>query len=465
MYDGEIIACLQEEGFVNKKFFGYPKIYWLLSKYCKKKNWILINAIFTTKKRRIYDLKYPIGHFFSIEDYHDYYGEKFYGKKIKNLSTSKYKTKLKNDKRNKENLYLPLKKIPDKYDFNIKKTRELQTNFLIKQSKGKINKIEFFDHHSCHIAYAYFSSKKRLKNSAIITIDSQGDGLNQTVWICDRNQKIQKISESSECDIARVYKLTTLLLKMKPDEHEYKVMGLAPYSKNEYSRKVYDRVYKNLLQVKGSKIVHKTRPKDLYKYLIESTSGERFDNIAGAVQIFVEELVTKLFLAIYKKYKVKNFYLSGGVSMNIKMNKVIKDLPYVENFFVQPSGGDESLSMGGCYLEEKFNSKPYKNIYLGRDIFHKFSEKKFLNYVKNKKNLKLKSNFSLKEVAKLLSKGEVVAVARGREEFGARALGNRSILADPSNVKIIQKINELLRIEIFDVFALTILNEKHKSFL
>ena len=67
---------------------------------------------------------------------------------------------------------------------------------------------------------------------------------------------------------------------MKPDEHEYKVMGLAPYSKYEYSRKVYEKVYKSLLQVKGSKIVHNRRPKDLYKYLIESTVGERFDNIA-----------------------------------------------------------------------------------------------------------------------------------------------------------------------------------------
>ena len=382
------------------------------------------------------------------------------------MSIKKYVSQLKKDKRNVENLYLPLKKISDKYDFNFKKNRELQSNFLIKQSRRKIKKIEFFDHHSCHIAYAYFSAKNRLKNSAIVTIDSQGDGLNQTVWICDKNKKLKKISESSQCDIARIYKLTTLLLKMKPDEHEYKVMGLAPYSKYEYSRKVYEKVYKSLLQVKGSRIVHNSRPKDLYKYLIESTVGERFDNIAGAVQIFVEELVKKLFFNIYKKYKVKNFYLSGGVSMNIKMNKIIKDLPYVENFFVQPSGGDESLAMGGCYLEEKFNSKPLKNIYLGRDIFHNFSEQKFLNYVKNKKNLKIELNFTAKKAAKLLSRGEVLAIARGREEFGARALGNRSIVADPSNIKIVQKINELIKNRDFWMpFALTILNKKHKEFL
>ena len=175
---------------------------------------------------------------------------------------------------------------------------------------------------------------------------------------------------------------------MKPDEHEYKVMGLAPYAKNKYSINVYEKVYKNLLQVKGTKIIHKLRPKDLYQHLIESTAGERFDNIAGGVQIFVEELVKKLFLNVYKKYKVKNFYLSGGVSMNIKMNKIIKDLPFVKNFIVQPSGGDESLAMGGCFLENGFNSKPLKNIYLGRDLFDDLSENSFLNYVKRKKKFK-----------------------------------------------------------------------------
>jgi len=468
MYKGEILLCIQEERLTNKKnFFGYPK---KSIEYCinfsKKKSLKINKAVFTTQKLPIFNLKYPVSHYFTIKDYHDYFGEKYYGGKIKNLSVKKYIDKLKKDRRNNQDLYLPLNKTSEKYDFNFKKNRELQSNFLIKQTKGKIKNIEFYDHHSCHVAYAYFSAKKRLKNSAIITLDSEGDGLNQTVWIVDKNQKIRKVSESSQCDIARAYKLTTLLLKMKPDEHEYKVMGLAPYAKNEYSINVYKKVYKDLLQVKGTKIVHKQRPKDLYKYLIDSTTGERFDNIAGGVQIFVEEIVKKLFLNIYKKYKVKNFYLSGGVSMNIKMNKMIKDLPYVKNFIVQPSGGDESLSMGGCYLESGFNSKSLNNIYLGRDLFDGFSESKFLDYVKRKKNFRIKTNFSAKNLANLLATGNVIAVARGREEFGARALGNRSIIADPSNIKIVQKINELIKNRDFWMpFALSILKEKHKKFL
>ena len=468
MYKGEILLCIQEERLTNKKnFFGYPKksIDYCIN-FAKKKSFKIDKVVFTTQKLPIFNLKYPVSHYFTIKDFHDYFGDKYYGKKINKLSIKNYINNLKKDKRNNQDLYLPLKKVSEKYDFDFKKNRDLQADFLLKQSKGSIKNIKFYDHHSCHVAYAYFSAKKRLKNSAIITLDSEGDGLNQTVWIVDKRKKIKKVSESSQCDIARAYKLTTLLLKMKPDEHEYKVMGLAPYAKNKYSTNVYEKVYKNLLKVNGIRILHKNRPKDLYKYLIESTSGERFDNIAGGVQIFVEELVKKLFLNIYKKYKVKNFYLSGGVSMNIKMNKIIKDLPFVKNFFVQPSGGDESLSMGGCFLEKKFNSKALNNIYLGRDLFDSYSEKKFINYVKKKKNFKLNYNFSQKNAANLLAKGEILAVARGREEFGARALGNRSILADPSNIKIVQKINELIKNRDFWMpFALSILKEKHKKFL
>ncbi len=468
MHKGEILICLQEERLTNKKnFFGYPKksIDYCIN-FAKKKSFKIDKAVFTTQKLPIFNLKYPVSHYFTIKDFHDYFGDKYFGKKIKKLSIKNYINKLKKDKRNSQDLYLPLKKVSEKYDFDFKKNRQLQADFLFKQSKGNIKNIKFYDHHSCHVAYAYFSAKKRLKDSAIITLDSEGDGLNQTVWIVDKRKKIRKVSESSQCDIARAYKLTTLLLKMKPDEHEYKVMGLAPYAKNKYSVNVYEKVYKNLLQVKDTKIIHKLRPKDLYKHLIDNTTGERFDNIAGGVQIFVEELVKKLFLNIYKKYKVKNFYLSGGVSMNIKMNKIIKDLPFVKNLIVQPSGGDESLSMGGCFLESGFNSKPLNNIYLGRDLFDDFSEKKFLNYIKRKKNLKIKSNYSHKNIANLLSKGNVVAVARGREEFGARALGNRSILADPSNIKIVQKINEQIKNRDFWMpFALSILKEKHKKFL
>jgi carbamoyltransferase len=469
MHNNEIIICIQEERLTNKKsFFGYPKksIDYCLS-FAKKNKIKIDEANFTTNKLPIFSIKFPVMHFFSINDFLGYFGEDYYGKKLFGKSVKDYLNNLSKDKRNNQNLYLSFNKIKPKDYFDFSKSRMLQKDYFIKQSKNKIKKINFLDHHSCHAAYAFYSSKKRLRKSAIITIDSEGDGLNQTVWIVDKNLKLQKVSESKTCDIARIYKLTTLSLKMKPDEHEYKVMGMAPYAKNNYSLELYERVYKNLLQVKGIKIVHKNRPRDLFKYIQQSTKADRFDNIAGGVQIFVEELIKKLLSNIYKKYKIQNFYLSGGVSMNIKMNKVLTELPFVKNLIVQPSGGDESLSMGGCYLKTQEISKPISNIYLGRDLFDNFSEEKFLEYVKKSRHLKIYKNFSSLKAAKLIAQGNVLAIARGREEFGARALGNRSIVADPSNVDMVQKINESIKNRDFWMpFALSILkNYAHKFFI
>ena len=468
MVENEIVACFQEERLTNKKsFFGYPKksIDCCLN-YANDLNTVIKKAVFTTKQLPLFALKFPIGHFFNIEDFINFYGENYYGKKLSGLSTKNYLNYLEKDKRNKIDLYLPIKRIDRKSYFNFNKTLEIKKKYFKKQKNNKIEDIKFLDHHSCHVAYAFYSAKKRLKNSAIVTLDSEGDGLNQTVWISDDKYNIRKISESSQCDIARIYKLTTLALKMKPDEHEYKVMGMAPYAKNSFSQNVFNKTYKNLLKVSGTNIKHYKRPKDLFKYILNMTNGERFDNIAGGVQIFVEEIVKKLFLNIHKKYKVKNFYLSGGVSMNIKMNKILKDLKFVKNLIVQPSGGDESLSMGGCFLTQKKYSKPINNIYLGRDLFDGYSEKKFLKVLKKNKNLKLIKNFSNAKVAKLLSSGNIIAVARGREEFGARALGNRSILADPSNVDAIQIINDSIKNRDFWMpFAITIMDKYQKQYL
>ena len=91
---------------------------------------------------------------------------------------------------------------------------------------------------------------------------------------------------------------------MKPNEHEYKVMGLAPYAKNEYSIKLYNDVFKNILKVKNCKVIHKQRPKNLFNYLLNRTNKYRFDNIAGAVQILVEKISSELINQISKSIKL-----------------------------------------------------------------------------------------------------------------------------------------------------------------
>ena len=469
MIDGEIVIAVQEERFTKKKNFqGYPKksIDYCIN-YVKKKKKKIDIAAFSTIFNIPISYKVPINHFFTIKDYDEYYGDKYYSRKLRNLPTKKYIMDLIHDKRNNLNLYLPYKKISYEDLFSGKnKLKGMFKNYLFKQSKNIIKKIIFLDHHTCHAYYAYYASLKKDKKCAVITLDGFGDGSNQTVWIPDKKfEKLIKVTSTPECEIGRIYKFVTLILSMKPDEHEYKVMGLAPYAKKEYAENIYEKVFKNILQVKKCKIIHKNRPKDLYSYLKKKLSPYRFDNIAAALQLFVEVLSKKIVYQVYKKFNIKHFSISGGVAMNIKMNKVISELKFVKQLYVPPSGSDESLALGACYFLSKSNSKYLKNIYLGQKIIEKLSFEK-LKKVFNSNKFTITKNFNHKSLAKLLKKGEIIALTRGKEEFGARALGNRSIIADPSRSDVVKKINEYIkRRDFWMPFALTILYEKHKKFL
>mgnify|MGYP001231743683 CR=1 FL=1 len=469
MENGVIVAAVQEERFNKvKNFIGYPKksIEFCLN-YARKNQLNIDEAGFSTIKNPVFPFKFPLDNFFQIEDWVDYYGQDFYSQNIKTkkveLSFKKFK------KNNKLDLYLNYNTIKSKdYFDNYIIFRDLQKSFLIKQSKNVIKKISFIDHHTCHAYYAAKAADIKKPKFAVLTLDSEGDGYNQTLWI-NQNNKLTKIYENSQCDLARIYRFVTLLLKMKPNEHEYKVMGLAPYSKNNYFVKCYNDVFKNILKVENCKIVHNQRPKDLYNFLQKKLLKYRFDNIAGAVQFFVENLTNKLIKQISKKYKINHFTISGGVSMNIKMNGNILKMKEVKGLFVPPCGTDDSLSIGACYYLNKENKQEQylKNIYLGQELNkNKLTVKTVKKFIKNKYKFKIYEDYNVKKIAKLIHQGEIIAVAQGKEEFGARALGNRSIIANPSFDGVVEKINEQIKNRDFWMpFALTILNNKHKNFI
>jgi len=471
MIDGEVVLAPQEERFTNiKNFQGYPKksIDYCLQ-YIREKKLIIDIAAFTTTNQPAYPFKYPVTNLLSVEEYHEYYGPSFWDKKLKNKSITSYLKKITKHPRNNFDKYLPFNKYSEKEIFNdFKLFRSIQKNFLAKQSKKLIKKIIFLDHHTCHAYYAYFASRIQKNNSCVITLDGEGDGSNQTIWI-KKDKKLVNIARSPECDIARIYKMITLILKMKPEEHEFKVMGLSAYSKKEYILDIYEKVFKEILKFDGLRIVHNKRPKNLYNYLIAKTKNYRFDNLAGALQFYLEKMAKELLKRIYKKYKIKNFYFSGGVAMNVKMFKELGNLKFVDLISVPPSGADESLSIGACYYLGRNNSTwPIKNIYIGKNLL--LNNKK-INYqtlykLFPRKKFKILNNFTHKNLAHLLAKNEIIAVARGREEFGARALGNRSIITNPSNFDAVKSINESIKNRDFWMpFALTILKEKHQKYI
>lgn len=465
MIDGRIIFALQEERFTSlKNFFGYPfqSINYCL-KYVRKNNLIIDIAAIVTIKDNIFFAKYRFNNFFSVSDFH-----KFYSVSLNKNKAISFVRNHKKIKKFKKDYYFPYSKIKKKDYFNTSFRKKLFIEKLSKQGRQNIKKIVFLDHHTCHAYYSYFSSKKRKNNSCIVSVDGFGDGANLTVWLVKKNE-FKLIAKTDQCEIGRIYKFITLILNMKPEEHEFKVMGLSAYSKKKYILDVYEKVFKQIQKFNGIKIVHKNRPKDLYAYLKQSTKDFRFDNIAGGLQYFVEKLMKELLFRINKKYKIKNFYFSGGVSMNVKMYNDLGKLKFVNYLYSPPSGSDESLSIGACYyLSKEIETFPLKNIYLGKSLRNdeKIINLSFLKKKFSKKNYVIFENVSHNKIVSLLVKDEIIAIARDREEFGARALGNRSIIANPSNYGNVQKINESIKNRDFWMpFALTILKEKQKELI
>jgi carbamoyltransferase len=231
-------------------------------------------------------------------------------------------------------------------------------------------------------------------------------------------------------------------------------MGLAPNGKEKYAQKALD-VFKSTLYVDGIDFKWKTKPSDSYFWFKERLEGVRFDNIAWALQTWVEDLLLDWFRNAIRKFGIKKIVVSGGVAMNIKAMGKIADLPEVEEMFIGGSGSDESMaiSSGICLAEDlvvkkgdQWNASTVKDLphlYLGPQATL-MKEKEIVESIKDR-NYHITEEPGSSYVAELLLKGKTLARCAGRMEFGQRALGNRSILADPINLRVKENINKAIK--------------------
>lgn len=330
----------------------------------------------------------------------------------------------------------------------------------------------YLDHHTAHAYAALFSSPfpSQNKNALVLTCDGGGDGISATVSTF-KNGVLKRIAKTNQDNsLGCLYGVVTDILGMSPLEHEYKVMGLAPYAEETGTRKVYEFL-KTVISLDKKTLSFKTivSSDNLNKYLRHNLPPYRFDHLAGAIQRVTQELICNWTEAAIEKTKLQNIVIGGGVAQNVKVNQKIANLPKVKEFFVMPSAGDESNAIGTAYwgckkINPKIKIGPLQNIYLGPD-FSKTQIENSLKKLGPKYKIKLLNNPNL-EIARLLAKGEIVARFSDRMEFGARALGNRSILADPQNFDAVKIINQSIKSRDFWMpFAPTILKSESQKYL
>ena len=352
---------------------------------------------------------------------------------------------------------------------------------ISKHLKDFNGEIIFPEHHMSHAAHAFFTSP--FDEAAILTVDGVGEWT--TTSFGTAHDTTIKLTNDVRWphSVGLFYSAFTYFLGFKVNEGEYKLMGLSAYGKPKY----YDLIMENLVDVKNDGSIHlnmkyfsftydKVMTNQKFSDLFgipprkEDSKAEQIHyDIAASAQLVLEDILLKMVNHVHKKTGMVNLCFGGGVALNGVANyRILKDGPF-ENIHIPPSPGDGGSAVGCAqylyYCHDKNKrmiednvERVKNNIFVGPS--HSNDEiKSFLDI--NKIDYKfLETNSLLQTVAKLIVEGNVVGWYQGKMEWGPRALGNRSIIADPRNAKMKDILNEKIKHrESFRPFAPCILEE------
>ena len=328
-----------------------------------------------------------------------------------------------------------------------------------------------YDHHQSHALSAYYGLRRDPnRRYLVVTADGSGDSLcgSVRVMVDGREQVIATCGWDDS--LGALYAWVTYALGFVPLEHEYKLMGMAPYASQSAAEEMASLFRSYLwLDEKGLRFQRRTKRRinDISQTLFEDLRGKRFDHICAGLQLFTEEILTTWIRNAIQKTGVHDVLAAGGVFMNVKANKVIGEMDQVESFDIFPSCGDETLPFGAFYGEAAKRwghdaIPPLSHLYLGADLDPTATEQAV-----RESGFRFEKPENMADtVAGLLASGKPVARCAGPMEFGARALGNRSILADPSNQDVVRVINQMVKKRDFWMpFAPMVLEDRQSDYL
>ena len=359
-------------------------------------------------------------------------------------------------------------------------TDKLWIKPLIREKLGVENKrILFCDHHMSHAAASYFCSP--FQESAIITVDGAGEWTTGTVGV-GRGTKIELEQESRfPHSLGLLYSAFTAYCGFEVNEGEYKLMGMAPYGTPNYT----DRI-KKMIKIGSDGSYWLDLDHFAFHYSPDNTLAPKFSEVMGApprdpalgdksldpfycdvassIQAVTEEIMIKLATSVQKRTGLKNLCLSGGVALNSVANaKILRDAGF-EQIYIPPGPGDDGGAIGAAlwayhHLLGKPRVGPLGHAYLGSE----YTDSQVADFLKSNglayEHIEDDDRFFSRVVDDLTS-GKVCGWYRGRFEWGPRALGARSIIADPRRAEMKDIVNAKIKFrEAFRPFAPSVLGE------
>ena len=353
--------------------------------------------------------------------------------------------------------------------------------------KEKLNfsekKIVQIGHHLAHASSVYYTSG--FKDSAILIMDGNGTDLETNSFFEGKNSEIKLIDNYKARGIGELYTTCTKNWLNLGVGGEGKTMGLAPYGNKgkqilDFSKVKFDGIitdyssllrrqpFNDILVMNDKKIIEKCIIDIPKRKLTDDIMGDYWTRLAFDVQQETERCFIHLGKEIEKRIKSKNICMAGGVALNSVANQKLFDATKFKEIFVFPACSDTGVPLGlalwGLYNSPKIIKKPKKI----KKLLHAYTGIEYKpNYISSVlKKYKIKSkSLNLKKLAKELSNGKIVAWHQGGSEYGPRALGNRSILADSRDPKMRDLINEKVKHRgKYRPFAPAVLVEDYKKY-
>lgn len=379
-----------------------------------------------------------------------------------------------------------LKAMPIWFNEKLFIKKNIQKQLLEIGNFEKQTPILFSEHHLSHAASCFFTSP--FSESAILTVDGVGEWATASFSVGKNNEIITLKELHFPASVGLLYSSFTYFLGFKVNSGEYKMMGLAPYgdANSEQTQLFIEKTIATLIIIHedgslqlnpkyfdylgGLKMINTAAWEKLFGIKKRNPEAEitaEHCNMAFAAQFICEDILIKMAKHCKTITNQKNLCLSGGVALNCVANGKLKALNIFENIFIQPAAGDSGAAIGAAllvyyqYFNQDFYPQLHFNPYLGPKYDTQITEIMELNDLSISTVVAVDDFDELTQiVAKKIHKNKVVAWFQGRMEFGPRALGNRSILANPMDENMQTTLNlKIKKREAFRPFAPAVLEE------
>ncbi|MEP9411384.1 MAG: carbamoyltransferase [Candidatus Brocadia sp.] len=337
-------------------------------------------------------------------------------------------------------------------------------------------KLHYIDHHLSHAASAFYASP--FERAAALTVDGAGEEDTTVFWNCDGTVIRRIVSIKIPHSLGQFYAAITGFLGFKVQSDEYKVMGMASYGKPTFAdffrNEVFDVRKDGTFRINTQFLDYHLARQGIFlketlrvlgkNRLPDEEVTDRHMDIAKSAQVVLEEVLIHMANHLHRETESNNLCLAGGVALNCVANgKLLTNTPF-SRIFIQPAAGDAGASVGAAlYVYHQYTREPrkyqMKDAYLGPS----YSNQECINTL-NEFSLSYKELTKeglCSKIADALSEGRLVCWFQGRMEWGPRALGNRSLLADPRRAEMRDIINlKVKQRELFRPFAPSVLEEK-----